>query len=190
MVLERLRAAAKNPKPLLEAVGLYMVGQVQGTFRLQGRPGLGAWTPRSVPNRMGILMDLLEGRTPPARRWDPTPAGVDTGRLKGSIAYRITGNLEVTVGSPLPYASDVQRGATKTVTVDGGLRSALAGWLRGLSGEEKKRGRAAMGFLFHTGSLTVTTPPRPFAGVTDENRRRIREMAGAFFLGVARGGQG
>lgn len=178
----------KDPRPLVEAVGLMMVGRAQKAFVDQARGGL-AWAPRSVPNRAGILMDLKAGRVPPSRRWDPRPAGVDTGRLKSSIAYRITGNLEVTVGSKVEYASDVNKGATKTITVDGDLRKRLADWLRSLHGAEKTRARAAMGFLFHTGSLTVTTPPRQFLMVTDDDKARIRQMALAYFKGQI-GGKG
>jgi len=181
MALERLREEARNPRALLESISLMLIGRAQRAFVDQKR-GDQSWRPRSVPNRIGVLMDLKEGRTPPSRRWDPTPAGVDTGRLRNSIAGTISGNV-VTVGSSLDYASKVQRGDTTTVQLDRDLRSRLAAWLRSLSGDEKKRARASFGFLFHTGSLTVTTPARPFLLITPQDRRDIRDLAKAWFLG-------
>lgn len=181
MVLERLREASKDPRPLLEAVGLYLVSQSQGAFRQQGR-GSVSWEGRGTPNRIGVLLDLQAGRVPPARRFQARPAAIDTGRLRQSIAYRVSGNT-VTVGSSLPYASEVQRGSTKTITLDTGLRRALSDWLRSLSGSQKTAMRKSFGFLFHTGSLTVTTPPRPFVLLTAQDRQWINDAARRFFLG-------
>lgn len=175
MALDRLR----NLGPLANAVGLYMVGKAQGAFREQGRPS-NAWPGRAPVNRIGILLDLQQGRKPPERRFESRPAAIDTGRLRQSIAYRVQDN-SVVVGSNLPYASDVQRGSSKTIPVD---RRALAAWLRGLSGARKDQMRRAFGPLFASGSLTVKVPPRPFLVVTDEDRRQINDLARKFFAGA------
>lgn len=181
ITLAQLRERARDPRPILEAIGLLMVGRTQRAFSDQGRGGV-AWLPRAVPNKAGVLEDLRAGKTPPERRWEPRPAGLDTGRLRSSIAYRVAGRT-VEVGSNLPYASDVQRGATKTITLDQELRSALAAWLRSLSGGRKRLAHRAFGFLFHTGVLRVTTPPRPFVMVTDQDRRDIRALVARYFRG-------
>lgn len=159
-----------------------MVGKTQQAFRDQGRGGV-AWQGRGVPNRVGILRDLEAGRTPPERRFEARPAAIDTGRLRASIAYRVEGESTVVVGSSLPYASDVQRGSSVSINVTGQLRSALADWLRSLQGERKRVARSAMGWLFRVGVLTTTVPPRPFVMVTDEDRRKIRELTAAYFGG-------
>jgi phage gpG-like protein len=181
VALEGLQKAARDPRPLLDAVGLYLTGRAQAAFREQRRGGV-AWPARSVPNRAGVVEDLRAGRTPPERRWDPRPAGIDTGRLRGSIAHRVEG-ASVVVGSNLPYASDVQRGATRSLSIDGTVRAGLANWLRGLSGDRKKQARASFGWLFRAGSLTVTTPPRPFLGVDDDDRRKVTALARSYFSG-------
>jgi len=180
-LLNRLYEATRDPKGLADAVGLYMVGKTQRAFRDQQRAGV-AWAPRSVPNRIGILEDLRQGKTPSERRFEARPAAIDTGRLRSSIAYRVVGDT-VVFGSNLPYASDVQRGSTKTVQIDGTIRAGLAAWLRSLSGDKKRQARAAMGWLFRAGSLTVTVPPRPFVAVDDDDRKAIRAMAAKFFGG-------
>lgn len=176
-----MREAAQNPEALLHAVGAYLVGRSQRAFSDQAR-GPVRWQERAVPNRIGILEDLRAGKNPPSRRFDNRPAAVDTGRLRQSIAYEVRGDV-VSVGSRLPYASEVQRGATKTVTIDAGLRRSLAEWLRGLSQERRREAGRAMGFLFRVGRLTVTTPPRPFVMVTDEDRRFITDLARKFYGG-------
>jgi phage gpG-like protein len=41
--------------------------------------------------------------------------------------------------------------------------------------------RQSFGFLFSTGSLSVTVPPRPFLLLTAEDRRMISDLARKFF---------
>lgn len=179
MVLERFR----NVENLARVVGLYMVGKTQSAFSQQGRGGI-AWRPRAVPNRIGILHDLYAGRMPPSRRFEDRPAGIDTGRLRSSIASRVQGNT-VIVGSNVPYASDVQKGSKSSIQIDGSLRRSLSDWLRSLSGDRKQQASRALGPLFRTGQLTSDVPPRPFLMLTDEDRRTITDMARKFFQGGA-----
>jgi phage gpG-like protein len=188
VALENLRARLANPVPLMQAVGVYLVGAAQRAFKNQGRGGE-AWADRSVPNRFGILADLQAGKQPPERRWDARPAGVDTGRLRSSIDYRVEG-MRVIVGSRLSYASDVQLGGARQVELTPELRSALAAWLRKLSGAAKRArkgsypakearyqaARASFGPLFHSGVLTADVPARPYLMITDEDRQRIRGL--------------
>lgn len=180
-----MRERARDPQDLLNLVGLFMVGRTQQAFRDQGRGGI-SWPGRAVPNRIGILRDLEAGRRPPERRFEARPAGIDTGRLRASIAYRVQGDSTVVVGSNLPYASDVQRGSTVSISVTGSLRTALAEWLKSLDGERKKQMRSAFGWLFRAGVFTSSVPARPFVMVTDDDRKQIRSMAIKFFAGGAR----
>lgn len=181
MALDRLKSALSTPRPLLDAVGMLLVGRTQRAFQDQARAG-NSWRQRAVPNRIGILEDLRAGQSPPERRWDPRPAAIDTGRLRASIAFRVNGN-KVVVGSQLPYASDVQRGSTKTIALDGGLRRALAAWLKSLRGDRRDMARKAFGPLFSKGAASVRVPPRPFLAITDEDRKTIKDLALKFFRG-------
>jgi len=176
--LSEIRQKSRDPRDLMNAIGVFLTGKIQGTFRSQGRGGQ-SWAPRSVPNKAGILADLAAGRNPPERRFQDRPAAIDTGRLRGSISYRVDGDT-VTVGSTVAYASDVQRGGTKTITVD---KRALDAWIRSLSGDRKTAVRRAFSAIRKAGSYTVTVPPRPFVFVTDEERRQILDMAKKFFGG-------
>jgi phage gpG-like protein len=179
VALESLKALAREPAPILEAWGLFLVGKTQAAFRAQARGGE-SWPARAVPNKLGILADLAQGKTPPSRRWDPRPGGIDTGRLRSSIAYRVEGQV-VTVGSALDYASDVQQGGPRTLPIP---RKALAEWLRSLKDpEQKEQARAAFGPLLSRGSFTTTVPPRPFLLLTDEDRRDLTRMAVQYFGG-------
>lgn len=197
MRLEGLRDRLAHPERSLHACGAYLVGRAQRAFADQGRGG-DSWPERAIPNRIGVLRDLQAGRQPPERRWDGKPAGVDTGRLRSSIAYRVEGNT-VVVGSNLDYASDVQLGSSATIELDAQLRSALAAWLRKLSNAAKRAkresypakearyslARAAFGPLFRAGALRVEVPPRPFLGVTDEDRRQLLAIVTAYIGGSA-----
>lgn len=180
--LTDLEQRLSAPQAALRAVGLYMVGQAQAAFSKQGRGGA-AWLPRAVPNRIGVLRDLEAGRTPPSRRFDARPAGIDTGRLRQSLAYRVSGT-KVTIGSQLPYASDVQRGSSVTIDLDADLRHKLAEWLKGLGkGGKGDAARAAFGPLFQQKALSTTVPPRPFLAITPEDRKTIRALAQNALLG-------
>lgn len=195
MAFEHQKQLLANPGPVLDAIGLMLVGRAQSAFRDQGRGGV-AWLPRSVPNRAGVLMDLKAGKKPAERRWDPKPAGIDTGETRASITHEVQGT-RLLVGSNLDKATDIQHGSSKTITLDRDLRGKLAAWLRSLTGAAKRgkkearagkseraeKARKAFGFLFHAGALTVTSPPRPFLMVTDADRRDAFEIARGFIFG-------
>ena len=85
MPLDNLRARLADFRPLGDAVGTFLLGRAQQSFRNQGRNS--AWPERAVPNRIGILLDLKKGtKNPPERRWTPRPAAEDTKRLLMSLA--------------------------------------------------------------------------------------------------------
>lgn len=179
--LTNLSERLRDPRDVLAAIGLFLVGKMQSTFRDQGRGPI-RWLGRHVPNRFGVLTDLKEGRTPPERRWDSRPAGIDTGRLRSSLAFRVEGD-KVVVGSNLPYASDVQQGGTSSIDLDADLRQKLGKWLKSLSGDRQKTARESFGFAFHEGQYTITTPPRPFVFVSPEDRREVDKLTRSLLLG-------
>jgi hypothetical protein len=83
----------------------------------------------------------------------------------------------------LNYASDVQRGSTKTIQVDDGLKKAISAWLKGLKGAQQAAARKSFGFMLAKGFSAFTTqvPARPFVTLCPEDRKRISELARAFF---------
>lgn len=167
--LENLEKHADDWTPVLRAIGTMLVGRAMQAFTEQKR-GAKRWPARAVPNRAGILSDLKAGRTPPDRRYTDRPAGIDTGRLRGSLAYKVTARDTVTFGTNVPYARKVQEGGTSVMQV-GGSRKALAALLR-----KRPDLRAKLGFLFHTGELTISVPPRPFATVEPKDRKDIDKL--------------
>lgn len=195
MAFELQKQLEREPGPILDAIGLMLVGRAQSAFRDQGRGGV-SWLPRSVPNRAGVLMDLKAGKKPSERRWDPRPAGIDTGETRASITHEVHGT-RVEVGSNLNKATEIQEGATTTIALDRDLRGKLAAWLRSLTGAAKRgkkdaraskserasKARQAFGPLFTLGALTVITPPRPFLMITDADRRDAFALARDFFFG-------
>lgn len=170
---ERLKKLGKRSKdwtPVLRAAGSLLVAAAQRAFRDQKR-GKVKWLPRAVPNRAGILADVIAGRGVPQRRFEPRPAGVDTGRLRGSITYRVVGQAEVRVGTNVPYAKKIQEGGTTTLRLTKDARPALAKLLR-----RRKDLREPMGFLFTTKKLEIDVPPRPFITVEREDLRAIQKL--------------
>lgn len=166
---------ARDLGPVLSACGNYFVKKTKAAFREQGRAGH-EWRPRSVPNIIGVLADLRGGGRPKDRRWDPRPAGRDTGRLEGSIAWQRVGATSIEVGSSVRYASDVQRGSTRLVATDSALAAKLRRWIQSLQGERRKRAQRSAGALARKGggSRTVEVPPRPFLVITPQDRAQFR----------------
>lgn len=124
-ILRVLEAYVANPRPALVGIGAYLLSRSQRSFREQSFGG-SAWEPRGVPNVLGIVAFLREkGPVPPLRYLDPRPALVDTGMLKMSLAMRVTGRMEVQVGSTLPYASLMNFGGESSQTVTDIVRQRL-----------------------------------------------------------------
>lgn len=180
--LDVLAARARDLRPALEAIGLHMVGVTQGAFRDQRRAGI-EWRPRGVPNVVGILEDLRGGGSVKSRRWEPRPAGIDTGRLRSSIAYQV-GATSVTVGSQVTYASDVQLGGSKTVVIGRDLAARVRSWIGRLRGAQREKAQARFAKPLRDGALTINVPPRPFLVVTPEDRRKFQRIAREHVFGA------
>lgn len=169
---ERLR----DPSPALRAIGALIVADSQTAFKRQ-RLGSKPWASRMTPNVPGIVGDLNAGRRPPARRFDPRPALVDTGRLRQSITFEVSGN-KVTVGTPLKYASIQQSGGKQRVTLTATGRSNLVAYLR-----QNRDLTEELGWLFRKPSFEVEVRARPFIGVEDDTLEEIAEILEDYFGG-------
>lgn len=115
--LREIEAAARSPKTK-KLMGQHLLSQAQKAFQDQRRGPI-AWQPRAVPNVAGIVEDLKVGANVKPRRFDATPAGVDTGRLG---RYSIGENYEATTGgfevfSTVPYSEKIQEGGPSRVEI-------------------------------------------------------------------------
>lgn len=164
----RLRAAVANFQAVGSEAGRLMTAQARRAFREQ-RLGSVDWSPRypgspePFVNVAGAVADFNAGRSAPlARRFQRTPAGVDTGRLRGSLSYE-AGATQTVVGSTVPYASRIQFGGVSKQTLSADGRKNLAKFLRTKKG---KVYRKRLGFLFSFPDLETNVVPRPFLGMT------------------------
>lgn len=84
-----------------------------------------------VPNWPGVLADLEHGTTPKRHRFDARPVLRDTGRLKGSIAFRLIADHTVEVGTRLPYAGVLHAGGeSKSVRITAAIQERLWKWIQ------------------------------------------------------------
>lgn len=182
--VERLERNLKDPSPALKTVGALMVAESQEAFRNQSFGGV-QWPARRVPNIMGILADFAAGKSaPPERRFQARPALRDTGRLQGSIAYRL-GPDYVEVGTNVDYAAVHQKGGTSlSPTITDDIRHRLWAWLRTQPKERKKQLGWLLNRKFRGLQLQRKVPARPFLGVTEQTRRYVRQTLNAELLEV------
>lgn len=201
--LEALAASITNPRPILDAIGAMMASRAKASFGAQRR-GQYVWPERAVPNIPGILSDLRESRTPPARRFDARPAGVDKGRLLADISHQVMGRDAVEVGSALPYAGIIQNGGDVDIPITPSMKDALKRWLDSLDAKAEKSlkrasgvgpssgdfkgyaakqgvaslARKSMGYLLarRVTSITWTVSSRPFVGFDADDLRDARRI--------------
>lgn len=156
--------------PALHGAGAYLVSQVQRAFREQRR-GSHEWPERMSPNVPGIVSDLNRGAAILQRRFEARPALSDTGRLRQSISYRISGKDQVYVGSSVTYADVHHFGKLTQHRLTPAGRGRLAELLR-----RRPELRPDLGWLFHTPAFDVRVRARPFLAVTDDDRRVVQEI--------------
>ncbi len=178
---ERWQQALRNPSATLKAIGALMVSESQAAFRAQ-KFGKDKWAPRAVPNIYGIISDFHKGvANPPQRRFEATPALVDTGGLKGAggIVFKVAGKT-VTVGtSPAQQYAAVHQtgGPIESLPISAQVRELLGAFLKG-SG---KKWRDQLGFLFSKKegeTLKGTVEARPFLGITKQTIEDVEEVVG------------
>lgn len=143
--LEALAENLRDPRRFLVRAGLVLAERARHAFDIgvQARGGY-AWPARAVPNVIGILDDLAHDRNPPPRRWDPRPAGVDKGVLRGSLsaqAVHLVSGDTVEVTTNADGASLIQHGGEVDVEVDETLKGKVKGYLA-RAGTSAKRANA------------------------------------------------
>lgn len=172
-----------NPTAALKQIGALMLAESQGAFKRQ-RFGKVAWKPRGVPNVFGIIADLHKGsKEPPKRRFEPRPALRDTGRLSGSISFKLKGKNSIEVGSNLPYASVHQKGGkVESMPVTEKVQKALWKWLKNKGSAWKDDLGWLLNKKFRNKKLEGTVPARPFVGITRLTRRDVKEVVGVSIM--------
>ena len=182
--LERWEKALQNPQKALKQIGVLMVAESQASFRDQ-QFGRKKWKGRAPVNVFGIIADFSKGSTPPARRFQTRPALKDTGRLSGSISYKVSG-LAVEVGTNLDYAGVHQFGGqVESEKITKSVQQALSKWLK-----PKDKGlKESLGWILNkkfTGeTIKGQVPARPFVGISKQTIEDVREVVGVEILEVS-----
>lgn len=178
--LQRIAKRSAKPVAALKIAGTYVASENRRSFDRQ-KFGRKQWDKRATPNVFGLLADFAKGRNaPPARRFSNSPALVDTGRLRGSIAWRIAGPRTVEIGSNLDYAALHNFGGeTESVPLTKAVQTNLSRWLRG----KGKQWASRLGYLTAPSrrgtTLKSKVPARQFIGITAPMQKEILQLAGA-----------
>lgn len=163
-----------NPRAALKQIGALMAAESTRAFKVQ-RFGKDKWQERGPVNVFGIIADFAAGKKkPPSHRFDRRPALQDTGRLAGSIAFKLIDLLTVEVGTNLEYASVHHTGGeVESETITDAVQTAIWNWLK----NENQAMKRQLGFLLNPKlrdeKLKGEVPRRPLVGITDQTRKDV-----------------
>jgi phage gpG-like protein len=182
--MKRVEDALRNPKRALNMIGALGVALSQQAFDRQ-RYGDERWPPRGKINLFGILADFDRSDSPPpGRRFRERPALKDTGRLLGSINFRVSGDA-VSIGSNQPYAPLHQKGGTtQSVKVTDTVAARLWGWLQKQGPELRKQLGWVLNKKFRGKRIRGQVPARPFVGITRQLRKDVKSVVGVAIFEV------
>lgn len=202
-----------NGRSLMGLLGALGVGASQKAFREQAL-GKQRWPARyegqESPkfNFAGALQDWKSGRTnPKPNRFQDRPALIDEGirgGLLGSLTSKVTGPLEVTWGSPKPYAELQNKGGYVSISYDAATRTRIVNWLLTNPGKGERAAKfrtakvsgtknSRIDYANHISTLLARNPwtqrvaPRPFLGVTAELGQDMIQAVKDYFVKVQRG---
>jgi phage virion morphogenesis protein len=157
--LTRLAQEAKDLRPALDEIGAALRTSTFERFRASKEPSGESWRPLS-PVTLALRR---KGRGSGGARilWN-------SGRLANSISYRV-GDRYVEVGTNTVYARTQHFGARKGAfgrySQVGRVRKYGLGTFKGSAGTQK-------GFPIPWGDI----PPRPFLGISSDDRREIIDI--------------
>lgn len=180
----RVEQGLKDPKVALKQIGILMVAESQRAFKSQ-KWSKKNWTARAAPNVYGIISDFAQGRkSPPGRRFQTRPALIDTGRLRGSISFRVMSPV-VEVGTNLKYAAVHQKGGKiKSEKITKPIQSAIAKWLKGAGRQWEKKLGWITNARYTNKTLTGRVEARPFVGITRNTRKVVEKAVGVKIMEV------
>ncbi len=161
--LGRVIAAGKDPRPLLKGIGETLTASSKRRFVTSTAPDGSRWAPNTQATYLGFLNARKgsfgkKGKISAkgaARAIAKKPLIGETRSLSTTINWQMLGRDAVAVGSPMIYASTQQFGAKKG-----------------------QFGRTKRGAPIPWGEI----PPRPFLGVSAQDRADILELAADYLL--------
>ena len=182
--MEALRERVRDLRPALQVMGEVLATQAHEAFEIQSLSEL-AWEPR-YPNQRsdpfvnvaGVLADLNAGQDPKARRFENRPAGIDSSSLVKSIDVKEVTESSVTVGSEAYHAQMFQKGGQRSQPVTEDAKIRLLYLL-----EERPELGSRLGTLLDLDELVTRVVPRPFMGITDNNRKDFVEVLEIYLSG-------
>lgn len=177
----------KEPARLLKRIGVILLASSQAAFDEQkfGNvqwPERYAHQARPVLNIAGAIADLSDNDQIKDRRFDPRPAGIDTGALRNSLSPFAGGAMQagyaIQVGSTLPYAALIHGGGdSEPQQLTATVRDNLTLWLeREGTSDRGQLVKERLGFVYTEEEHVTEVMARPFIGITDASRLEINEM--------------
>ena len=168
---QRKTGKSNNPDDILKQIGAFITARSTDRFNTQ-RFGEKKWTPRGTPHVIGIVTDIEQTGKAKARRFSDGPALIDTGRLKGSISWKITGPREVEAGTNLPYAPDQQFGKKDNVIpITPRVREGITELIK-----DNPELAKDLSFLLTVDELKFDIQPRKFVGLDKRDRKDLETL--------------
>ena len=182
--LNRIEKKLDGPAVALKQIGALMVAESQRSFKSQ-EFGEKKWDARAKVNVFGIIADFHAGKTaPPKRRFQDRPALRDTGRLAGSIAFEVKGDV-VEVGTNVDYAKVLNEGGeVESKPITSKVRRLLWRWLKKQDTDLKKRLGWVLNAKFRDKTIKTEVPARQFVGVTATTIKTVKQIVGVTIMEV------
>jgi phage gpG-like protein len=155
-LLKKAGDKAKDLKVPLKRCGILMLGSIDKNFRAEGRPT--KWVKLSP---MTIAMRRKEGKGAKILQ--------DTGRGKGSIAYNVTSNQEVQIGTNLDYMKIHQTGGSIKIPA----RTIVPKKARVLHWVDPGTGEDVFAMYAHQKARMAKIPQRRFLLIQEEDKANI-----------------
>lgn len=181
--LRRWFKGLEKPEKALKQIGILMVAESTDAFKAQ-QFGRERWPARGKVNVYGIISDMTNSKTPPARRFQDRPVLKDTGRLSSTIAHRLIGTHEVEVGSNLPYSGVHNYGGkVESDPITETVQKRLSRWLR----TQPFKIQSKLAWLLRPSqkgkTLKTEVPAREFVGINKQTVLDIVEVVGDSLFG-------
>lgn len=197
VTVDEAKKRAAELSSFMRDLGRGMVERARRTFDEQ-RGMDGTYWPEQYPNQgddfvhlAGLVADILRG-SKPTTRFKRQPAGVDTGELRDSITFALTGPKQLKVLALADHAEDFEFGATSSQPITDEVRSKIAAFLKGnpqlrpairqrigwMLAVKKGTKRADRDYQFS--QLTTKSNPRPIFRTPPDMDEMIADRVKAF----------
>lgn len=163
--LDRLVSAGRNPRPILEDIGEYLLKSTKERFSTSTAPDGSRWAPNTQVtilrylNKYSGSFNKRDGRLFKAgagRASSKKPLIGETGSLSSQIFWQLDGIDSLLVGSPMQYAAAQHFGMPK-----------------GYAGTDKHGRSIPWGDI----------PARPFLGISEQDSLSILDIIEEHYLG-------